>query len=67
MNNSLHKQTIDLLNRTDVPLPTIAKETDVGYRWLCDFKAGRFDDPGVNKVERVHNFLVNSTTESEKQ
>lgn len=55
--NSLLKQTLDLLEKTSIPLLKIASETQVGYRWLCDLKAGRFSDPGVNKIERINKYL----------
>jgi hypothetical protein len=56
--NNLHNSTLQLLSNTTIPLQEIAKETRVGYRWLCDFKNGRFTDPGVNKTERLYRFLT---------
>jgi hypothetical protein len=56
--NNLHNSTLQLLSNTTIPLQEIAKETRVGYRWLCDFKNGRFTDPGVNKTERLYQFLI---------
>lgn len=60
---TLHETTLELLKKSKIPLSQVATESRVGYRWLCDFVGGRFADPGVNKVERIHKFL----TESEAQ
>lgn len=38
-------------------MSTIADKTDVGLRWLYDLRAGRFSDPGVNKIQRIHDYL----------
>jgi hypothetical protein len=54
----LFKTTIELLNNTNMSVEHIARESNVGYRWLCKLKAGEYSDPGVNKVQRVHNFLT---------
>ena len=55
----LHKITLELLNDTAIPLPEIAKGAEVGYRWLCDLKNGRFSDPGIKKIQRIYSFLNN--------
>lgn len=53
----LYKKTIELLDKTEKPMSTIADKTDVGLRWLYDLRAGRFSDPGVNKIQRIHDYL----------
>ncbi|MCB4811679.1 hypothetical protein LG204_10165 [Methylovorus menthalis] len=55
--DDLHKTTLDLLNVSEIPLPEIAKGAEVGYRWLCDLKNGRFTDPGIKKIQRIYSFL----------
>lgn len=56
--SELYKKTIELLNSTDKSMSDISKNTDVGLRWLYDLKAGRFGDPGVNKIQRIHDYLA---------
>lgn len=53
----LYKKTIALLEVTEKPMSIIAAQTNVGLRWLYDLKAGRFNDPGVNKIQRIHDYL----------
>ena len=36
----------------------VSNAAKVELRWLYDFKNGRFRDPGVTKVQRVHDVLV---------
>lgn len=55
--SELYKKTIELLSLTDKSMSEISKNTDVGLRWLYDLKAGRFSDPGVNKIQRIHDYL----------
>jgi len=63
--NNLHAQTLKLLNESKIPLPEIARGSNVGYRWLCQLIAGRYTDPGVQKIQRIHNFLVTGSVSAE--
>ena len=60
MNETLLKKTMGLLQRTDIPLATICLKTGVKLRWLHRLVNGDFTDPGVNKIERLHSFLVDN-------
>lgn len=62
-NQTLHKSTVELLKKSDIPLSQVAADTNVGYRWICDFVNDRFADPGVNKVERIHKYLTETVTQ----
>lgn len=53
----LLKQTLELARRTEIPVDRICQGARVKERWYFRFVAGDFEDPGVNKVERVHRFL----------
>lgn len=61
----LYKKTIELLGNSNIPVSSIAESTGVGLRWLYDLKAGRFSDPGVNKIQRIHDFLNASSHDLE--
>jgi hypothetical protein len=39
-------------------MKSIANESGVPYRWLCDFANDRIYDPGVRKVQNLHDYLV---------
>ena len=56
--NNLYKTTLQLIRDSGMPLSRIAREADVGHRWLVDVMNGRFSDPGVNKIQRLHDYLI---------
>lgn len=35
----------------------IAANSGVGYQWLAKFSQGRISDPGVSKVQQLHDYL----------
>ena len=54
----LKQRTIDLLRETPISMKQIAKDLDLNERWLFFFRKGHFDDPGVEKVERIYVYLT---------
>lgn len=58
MKKTLLNKTIDLVNQSDKNPSELAKETGLGERWLYNFANGVYSDPGVNKVERLYNHLL---------
>lgn len=38
----------------------IANDADVGYQWLTKLMQGKFDDPGVKKIENLYNYFKKS-------
>ena len=57
MNDTLLSKTLRLLETTQIPVAVIASECDVSVRWIYRLRAGDYDDPGVNRIERIHAFL----------
>lgn len=55
---TLLEKTLGLLRATPIPLATICQEADVQIRWLHRLIDGDFSDPGVNKIERLHDYLT---------
>ena len=53
----LLENTYSLLDASPLSLERIATGAGVGYWWLTKLKQRRFDDPGVGRVERLHDFL----------
>ena len=47
-----------LLNKTDLPLTEVARQSGVGYEWLRKFAADDIPNPGVTHVQRLHDFLA---------
>lgn len=54
---TLLTETIKLVNQSELSVTQIAKGAKVKYRWLKYVLDGTFKDPGVNRIERVYNFL----------
>ena len=53
----LYEKTITKLTESKIPLMQVAAGSNVGYRWLCRLIAGDYSDPGVKKIQRIHNYL----------
>lgn len=54
---TLLQQTIELLIRDKGSWPQTAADTGLGREWLSKLSQGAIDDPGVNKIERLHAYL----------
>ena len=57
MPESLLNETLDLLEKTDIPIAQVCRDTGTGPRWIYRLMAGDFADPGVNKIERLNRYL----------
>jgi hypothetical protein len=56
-NRPLLEKTVELLLNCDMPLVEIATKSNLGYEWLKKLKAGAIPDPGVNRIQALHDFL----------
>lgn len=56
----LYDETIRLLKTCprDISLAHIARETGLGEAWLSDILAVPDRDPGVKKIQKLHDYLV---------
>lgn len=52
------EKTLELLRNCDLPLVEIANMSGLGYEWLKKLKAGDIPDPGVNRIQKLHDFLA---------
>ena len=59
-NCQLLTRTRELLKNRTKSLRAISEESGINYHWLGKFQQGAFDDPGVKKVEQLHDFLVSA-------
>jgi hypothetical protein len=55
---SMLEKTVGLLKSCGLPLNEVANTTGLGYEWLKKLKQGDIQDPGVNRIEKLHNFLT---------
>ena len=53
----LFETTKQLLAEASEPRHLISKHSGVGYEWLAKFAQGRMKDPGVHKVQKLHDYL----------
>jgi hypothetical protein len=52
-------RTYELLKDAEAtPLGDIATGADVGIEWLKKLRAGDINDPSVNRIQRLHDFLA---------
>lgn len=58
MKSTWLRTTTQMLRRSSIPMALIAVEANVELRWLYKFRDGYFNDPGVTKVQRIHDFLM---------
>ncbi len=54
---TLLAQTFELIDRTDVRVVTICRANDITPRWYYKLLAGDIPEPGVNRVQRIHDYL----------
>lgn len=62
MNSSLRDRTLDLLQNRSVKitLRKIAEDTGLPEGWLSAFHTNSIDEPSVNKVQTLYEYLTNS-------
>lgn len=41
----------------EITLTLISQETGLSLSWLSDFSTNKLDDPGIRKVQRLHDYL----------
>lgn len=58
MEDTLLGRTYHLLETTKLTYRDIAVGADVGFEWLKSFASRRIREAGVEKVQRVHDFLL---------
>jgi predicted transcriptional regulator len=57
MKNDLFETTMKQIRESGLSASQIARGANVGKRWMHDLVAGRFTDPGVKKIQKIHNYL----------
>lgn len=53
MAKTFKQKAIDYLESRRGEWPLIAQETGIDYQWLSKFAQGKFNDPGVSRVEKL--------------
>jgi len=55
---ALLEKTLALLENCELPLTEISNMSGLGYEWLKKLKAEKIPDPGVNRIQTLHDFLI---------
>jgi len=56
---TLFERTIQLAKSSGMTVPQICRGTGLRQRWLHRLLDGDFKDPGVNKIQKLYEFLSN--------
>lgn len=57
-NQTMLNRTKTLLQQHKGHWRSICEKTDLDYDWLTKVAQGSIKDPGVNKIQRLHDYLV---------
>ena len=50
-------ETLKLIRKCELPRRELARQSGIGYEWLCKVDQGRIKDPGIRRVQKLYNFL----------
>lgn len=64
-NVSLLTKTRSLLDKSSDSLNKIAQKSEISYEWLKKFKTEDWRDPGVKRVQKLHDYLVKAAAEND--
>lgn len=53
-----------MLASREESLREIANGAGVGYHWLTKYWQGKFSEPGIFKIQRVHDYLLSRQREA---
>lgn len=62
--SDLLKNTMDLLAAASEPRRVIASKSGVGYEWLAKLAQGRIPDPGITRIQKLHDYLSRQQEEA---
>lgn len=55
--HSLHQRTLDLMMASDKTVPEIYRDTGIPFYWLRKFRTREIQQPSVNRVQRLYEYL----------
>jgi hypothetical protein len=58
MQTDLLARTLEELSRRRGHWPFICRATGLDYNWLTKLAQGRIADPGIRKIQRLHDHLL---------
>ena len=54
----IHTETMQLLKTVNKSPKEMAADTGLGKRWLERLMDGDYNDPGVKKIQKLHDYLT---------
>lgn len=57
---TLYQRTRELLRKDPRGLLDIHKESDIPFYWLRKMQQGEIADPGVNRVQKLYEYLTDT-------
>jgi hypothetical protein len=57
MNKTLLEKTLDLARKSELSKTVICKNIKVTVRWYDMLLNGQIKDPGVNRIQRLYDYL----------
>lgn len=51
-------ETLELVEKSDLPITVICKGAQVSTRWYHKLIKGDIRDPGVKRIQRLYDYLV---------
>lgn len=63
MDINLYDKTLSLLKSTELSVDIIGSAVGRSGRWVRKVKNGQIPDPGIKKIQALHDFLSTRITE----
>ena len=57
MKTTLLKETLTLIDESGLTINDLCEGTGLKDRWMRNLIAGKYTDPGVNKIEKLNHFV----------
>lgn len=64
---NLLERTYKLIDTTKLTRSEVAEGADVDINWYSKFKRRCIDSPGIDKVQKVHDFLAGKSARQKAQ
>jgi len=55
---TMYEETQNLLRESNIPLAVISQDNGISVRWLYRYLNNEFKDVGVNRVEKLREYLL---------
>lgn len=60
----LYTETMELLAESEETISSMAKGSEVNFHWLAKLRQGKFENPGIKTMQKLHDYLVSQKTQA---